>query len=86
MAIVKAYSKNDINEGFEYFKYNSIKIYYLKDFEKFITLIEDGVIRVNFKLNIKTYGDKIGQIHDHGTSFDILEKDITKLYNLYGKQ
>lgn len=86
LAIVKAYSKNDKYEGVECFKYDSIKIYCLKSFEEFINLVQDGTIRINFKLNIKTFGDKIGQIHDHGTSFDILEKDITKLYDLYEKE
>lgn len=60
-----------------------MKVYSLKSFEEFIRLLEQGIIRVNFKLNIKTTGDKIGQIHDHGTSFDILEQDINKLYNEY---
>lgn len=86
LALIKAYSKKDLYEGCEYFKYNYMQIYYLKNFETFINLIEDGTIRVNFKLNIKTSGDKIGQIHDHGTSFDILEKDITKLYSLNEKE
>lgn len=84
LAIIKAYSKKD--KDWEYFKYNSINIYYLKNFEKFIQLIEEGVIRINFKLNIKTKGDRIGQIHDHGTSFDILEQDILKLYNVYDNE
>ena len=83
LSLVKAYSKKDEYEDCEYFKYNFMKIYRLKDFEKFLSLIEEGKIRVNFKLNIKTKGDKIGQIHDHGTSFDILEKDIPKLYDIY---
>jgi hypothetical protein len=55
----------------------------LKRFEIFISLIESGTIRVNFKLNIKTNIEKMGQIHDHGTSFDILERDISKLYDIY---
>ena len=84
LAIIKVYSKKD--EDWEYFKYNSMNVYCLKDFEKFICLIEEGIIRINFKLNIKTRGDKIGQIHDHGTSFDILEKDIQKLYDIYDNE
>lgn len=87
LAIIKAYAKRDMSdEGYEYFKYNYMKIYFLKDFKHFIKLVEEGVIRVNFKLNIKTKGDKIGQIHDHGTSFDILEKNILKLYDLYERE
>ena len=81
LALIKAYSKKC--EDWEYFKYNFIKFYFLKGFEVFISLIEEGKIRVNFKLNIKVKGEKIGKIHDHGTSFDILEKDINKLFYAY---
>ena len=81
LAIIKAYSKK--KAGWEYFKYDLMQVYYLKNFEAVINLIEEWVIRVNYKLNVKTKGDKIGHIHDHGTSFDILEKDIEKLYKLY---
>lgn len=83
LALVKAYSKKCYSERSEYFKYDNIKTYCLKNFETFINLLERGIIRVNFKLNIKTKGDKIGQIHDHGTSFDIQEHDILKLFDKY---
>ncbi len=81
LALIHAYSKKNNVDDFEYFKYYDLSIYCLKNFEKFIELLSDGIIRINFKLNIRTKGDKIGQIHDHGTSFDILEKDLSKLYN-----
>lgn len=81
LAVIKAYSKKE--EFIEWFKYSDFQVYSLKSFDKFIELIEKGIIRLNFKLNIKTKGEKLGQIHDHGTSFDILEKDIPKLYNKY---
>lgn len=81
LALIKSFSKK--NNGVEYFKYYDLKIYLLKEFETFIELIEGGFIRINFKLNINTVGEKIGKIHDHGTSFDILEQDILKLYSFY---
>lgn len=83
LAFIKAFSKKSKIDGCEYFKYDDIKIFYLKGFNAFINLLESGIIRVTFKLNIKTNGEKVGQIHDHGTSFDILEKDIPKLYDEY---
>lgn len=81
LALIKAYSKKENNV--ELFKYSDFNIYTLRGFDNFIELIEKGIIRLSFKLNIRTKGSKIGQIHDHGTSFEILEKDILKLYNKY---
>ena len=78
LAFVKSYSKK-IN-GIEYFKYHDLQIYLLKGFDEFVDLIEKGIIRINFKLNINTSLNKLGKIHDHGTSFDILEEDLEKLY------
>ena len=83
LAFIKAYSKKSKIDRYEYFKYNSIEFYFLKNFDTFINCIEHGIIRVNFKLNIRTSGNTIGKIHDHGTSFDILERDIPKLYKKY---
>jgi len=80
VALIKAYSKKDSYNNSEYFKYDSLKIYQLTNFENFIEALEKGKIRLNFKLNIKTKGEKTGQIHDHGTSFDILEGDFEYLF------
>lgn len=81
LAYVKACSKKEKNGEDEYFKYSRIEIFLLKDFETFIDLIESGIIRINFKLNIETKPEKLGRIHDHGTSFDILEENLYLLYD-----
>ena len=80
VALIKAYSKIDEDSNFEFFKYNSLKIYKLINFEKFLEALEKGKIRLNFKLNIKTKGENLGKIHDHGTSFDILEENFEFLF------
>ena len=59
-----------------------MKIYKLKDFETFIDLIENGIIRISLKIGVFRTGKKIGQIHDHGTSFCIEEDNLDKLYDL----
>ena len=80
IAFVKAIVKK-INKE-EYFKYYDLKIYKLKSFDKFIELIERGIIRITFKIGIYKSGDKIGKIYDHGTSFNIRGCDLEKLYDL----
>lgn len=67
----------------EYFKYNKITFYLLKDFDKFITLLEKGIIRVTFKISIYLKGHKLGNICDHGTGFEIKENDLIQLFDLY---
>lgn len=71
------------SKGIEYFKYTEMSIYSLKDFDTFISLLEQGVIRLTFKINVFLSGPKKGKIHDHGTSFEIQEHDLLKLYNIY---
>ena len=70
-------------DGIEHFKYYKIDFYQLKDFNEFIELIEKGIIRITFKIGVVRTGPNKGKIHDHGTGFDIMEKDILKLYNNY---
>lgn len=80
LAFIKALSKK-INKE-EYFKYYKMNIYKLKDFNSFINLLENGIITISFKIGVFKKGKNKGKIHDHGTSFNIKEADLLKLYNL----
>lgn len=64
------------------FKYNSIKIYKLKGFDSFIDLLERGIIKITFKINVYKDQKRFGKIHDRGTAFSIEEKDLEKLFDL----
>ena len=63
-----------------YYKYLDYDCFILKDFNHFIKCIEEGYIRITFKISLTRTGPKKGQIRDHGTSFDIKETDIEQLY------
>lgn len=81
LAIVNAWPKKV--DGWNYFRYHKIDFYLLKDFETFLKLLENDTIRVTFKVDIHLDEKKYGQTYDHGCGFDIQEKDITKLYDVY---
>ena len=68
------------NKGETFYKYIELSFYKLKSFDYFIKAIEKGIIRVTFKISVFTSGKRIGQIHDHGTSFEVKEKDLSFLY------
>lgn len=78
MAIITALNRYSHNE--EYFKYVSIKLLQLRDFNSFLKLIETGIISLN--INAGVYRDKkrYGQLHNHGCSFRISEEMIEKLF------
>ena len=78
LAVIKG--KRKVVNGKTFFKYYQMKIYKLKDFETFINLIDKGIIRVCFKIGIFRNGNKIGKIHDRGTSFGIKEQNISYLF------
>ena len=78
LAIVTA--KRQIQNNWEYFKYEKIEFYRLMNFNRFIFLIEKGIIRVNFKIGVFRSGSRKGEIHDHGTGFEIKKQDLEKLY------
>ena len=69
-----------IYSGKTYFKYHNLKLYKLKSFDKFLELIEDGTISVNMKISFYTSKEKYGKIQDKGTTFEIAEKDLEKLF------
>lgn len=79
LALISA-KKKSIN-GENYYNYNRIDFYKLKNFEDFVKLIEMGVISVEFHIGVYKTGSKLGNIHDRGTNFHIKECDLTKLFN-----
>ena len=81
LAIVNAWSKKV--DGWNYFRYHKIDFYLFKDFETFLKLIEDGIIRITLKVDIHLDEKNYGKPYDHGCGFAIQEKDITKLYHIY---
>lgn len=81
LAIVK-YSKKTIKNN-DYFKYDEIKFYKLRDINTFFNLIEEGLIRIDFCLSVYKSGPKIGREHDHGVIFGIKEYNLLKLYEKY---
>lgn len=78
LAYFPAISKKIGNK--EYFKYNYISIYKIINFEKFIELIQNGIIILVFKASIFKKGKRKGQIKDHGTTFKINCNNINKLF------
>lgn len=62
------------------FKYTKADFYELISFEKFLELIKLGIIRITFQIGVYKSGEKFGQIYDHGTVFNIHEKNIEKLF------
>lgn len=79
LAVVSAYQKE--KSGKVFYQYHNIEFFSLKSFDVFIELIEKGVVQINFTIGIFKKGERIGQLHDHGTEFIIHEKDIKKLYS-----
>lgn len=77
LAYIEADSKY-IN-GFEYFKYNNINFYVLKDFDTFIDLIKNAKIKVSFLVSGLLGNDET--INSHGTSFSIKKENLHLLFN-----
>lgn len=76
LAYVEAESKY-IN-GIEYFKYDKISFYALRDFDSFIELIKCAKIKVSFLIS-GILGDD-DSINSYGTSFSIKKENINLLF------
>ncbi len=68
-------------DGIQYYKYYRYDIYEYTNFYVFLHLLEIGIINVNFSIDIYKDVDRYGQMHDHGTSFDINKEHLNKLLN-----
>ena len=73
--LVKADSRG--SRGNEEFNYNEAWVLMGFSFERFIKLIEQGVVKVELRLGLYPEGHKqAGQPHDHGTGFRVLERHL----------
>lgn len=80
LILLKVWKK--IEKDKEWYKYYDIEFYKLKDFYMFLKLIEDGTIRITFKVAPnKNTSFHPKQVVDHGTCFEIQTLDMEKLYN-----
>lgn len=81
LALIKAWPIR-LN-GFEYYKYYKMEIFTLKGFDEFINLLEDGRIKVLFKIGNNYTKERYGQVDSHGIGFVIKEEDLKYLYDIY---
>ena len=77
LAYVEANCK--VWNGCEYFKYDKITFYTLKDFDSFINLIKIGKIRVSFFISGAACGTDC--INTHGASFSIKTENLNLLFD-----
>lgn len=75
------FGERKIIDNVTYYKYLKYECYTFKDFDAFLDSLENGDIRISFKIGVIRTGSKQGKICDHGTSFDIDVSKIEKIYN-----
>lgn len=79
LALVKCCTKKCDN--YEYYWYYKIKFYDKINISKFIDAIESGKISIKFTIGIYKSGPKVGQLHNHGTTFSISEDGLDYIYD-----
>jgi len=78
LAYIKGYPYK--KDGQTFYKYTSLEIFELKDFNIFLELIEQDKIFITFNIGVHTTEDRYGQINDRGTAFRISIDTIDKLF------
>ena len=78
LVLIQAWSTQ--REKIYYYKYYRYDLYKLSNFYTFLNLLDRGIISVGFSLETISHEGMLGQIHDHGTSFDINKENLEKLY------
>lgn len=79
LAIINVRTK--FEKGRQYYKYENIEIFKVKDFESFIKAIQNDYIRIQLKIGVFKSGKRFGQTHDRGTGFQINQKYINYVYD-----
>lgn len=78
LAIIWASSKKIDN--WPYFRYYKIDFYRLRNFDKFIELIKNNIIKISLIGRISRSSADEGKQKNHGLSFQIRKQDIDQLF------
>lgn len=76
---VIADTKTEAN-GKESFHFIKASIYEKPSFAKFLNMIDKGLIMYDIRIGSYKTGKNMGKVHDHGSGFRIMEKNLCKLY------
>lgn len=80
IAYISAESK--IQDGQEFFKYQSAVLLTGLTFEKFIEAVKQGLILYDIRIGVYKTGKNLGKTHDHGSGFRIKKVDIEKVFKI----
>ena len=67
----------------EHYHYTKAEIFIGLDFNKFLSELENGTIRLNLRIGVnkRVGGKSFGKTHDHGSGFRIKKDRINSLFN-----
>ena len=71
-------------KGEMYYCYYRMRLFKLKDFERFISLINDGIISILINIGVYKTEKRYGQTYNHGCAFRINEKKLVFLFSRTG--
>lgn len=64
----------------EYFHFDKAEIYAAPSIDRFLDLIDEGVIMFDIRIGSYKSGKNYGKPHDHGSGFRILEPNLRLLF------
>lgn len=73
-------AEREYREGTEYFHFNKAEIYTNPSLDKFLELIDKGLIMYDIRIGSYKSGKNLGKPHDHGSGFRIIESNIKLLF------
>ena len=80
LAVVSVWT-NDIDK-WPYFKYYKMNMYKLISFDKFIDLVDSGIIYIKLLMGVHLDEKRRGQTYDYESGFVLSFKNIPKLFVL----
>jgi len=82
---VSAERRFRVGDGVEEFRFDKAEIYAEPSLDRFLRLIDDGLILYDIRIGSCKSGRSYGKVHDHGSGFRILEPNLRLLYSEHEK-
>ena len=79
IAYIRAEDKKE--NGKEFFNFKKAVLLTGLTFERFISLVKEGIIVYDIRIGVYRSGESKGKTHDHGSGFRVLKNNLDKVFN-----
>ncbi len=75
-------AEDKVENGKEFFNFKKAVLLTGLTFDKFIVLVNGGIIVYDIRIGVYRSGKNLGKTHDHGSGFRVLKNNLSTVFDI----